>query len=266
VLLSDLPKTLLRRWYITLGGLLLTVALCFAGLALIPPTQRVESSILLLPPRATVKEVGNPYLGLGGLKQPVDVLVKALSAQPTTESVMQKWPDITYEVMADYSTSGPILILTVDGKDDVQVLAASEYVRELAGARLDELQANLGVRPTARIISTVLTKDDKPKVVRKTQIRALVVLFGGGLMLTILVAGAVDTLAARKKDHLSKHANIELNSPTIVPSGLAEDSTGNAESSMASNGNPSPGSRDELNLVDSGEWNHYPFAETPQSR
>jgi hypothetical protein len=275
VLLADLPKTLVRRWYVTLGGLLLTAALCATGIALIPPTQQIDSSILLLPPRTTIRTVGNPYLGLGGLKQPVDVLVKALSAQSAVEAVKQRWPGVTYEAMPDYSTSGPILILTVEGNDEVQVLAASEFLRELARTTLDDLQANLGVRPSARIITTVLTKDEKPKIVRKTQIRALVVLIGGGLMLTMLVAGAVDTLLTRRKRSPSEQASIEPSVASKMLDTMAEESTVKSEiPDLAStiqgpdeilDAKVSPPARD-WDLYDNGERNQDASAEDDQRR
>jgi hypothetical protein len=194
VTLSTLPKTLLRRWYLTLGGLLLSCALCFVCLLLIPPIQEVKSSVLLLPPKSAVGLGGNPYLGLGGLKQPVDVLVRALTSQATVEGIKRQWPDTTYTVEPDYLTNGPILVITVDDKNPAASLNVTKQLLTLTPSTLDALQSVLGVRPNAQITSTVIAQDIVPVVVRKQQLRALVLIGALGLGGTALLVGMVDGL------------------------------------------------------------------------
>jgi hypothetical protein len=199
VRLADIPKVLLRRWYVTVVGVIITTGLLIGAFVLFPASQQVDSRILLLPPKSTVGTKGNPYLGLGGLKQPVDVLVRALTSQEAALEVERRWPSATYLVEPDYTTNGPILVITVEDRDAKVALDTTAYLLEQAPKTLDALQAGLGVRPNSRITSTVITRDAVPKPVRKAQLRALVVAFGVGLALTALAAAAVDGLVRRRR-------------------------------------------------------------------
>ena len=169
---------------------------CFC---LVSSFLQVNSRILLLPPKSTVELRGNPYLGLSGLKQPVDVLVRALTSQEAALEVEQRWPSATYVVEPDYTTNGPILVITVEDSNPEVALDATAYLLDQAPKTLDDLQAGLGVRPNSRITSTVITRDAVPEPVRKSQLRALVVALGAGVTLTALAAAAVDGLLRQRR-------------------------------------------------------------------
>ena len=197
--LADIPKVMLRRWYVTVVGVMVTLGLLIAAFVLFPASQQVNSRILLLPPKSTVGVRGNPYLGLGGLKQPVDVLVRALTSQEAALEVEQRWPSATYLVEPDYTTNGPILVITVEDSNPKVALDATTYLLDQAPKTLDALQAGLGSDPTHGLPSTVITRDAVPEPVRKSQMRALVVALGAGVTLTALAAAAVDGLLRQRR-------------------------------------------------------------------
>ena len=206
--LADIPKVMLRRWYVTVVGVIVTLGLMMAAFVLFPASQQVNSRILLLPPKSTVGEKGNPYLGLGGLKQPVDVLVRALTSQEAALEMEQRWPSATYLVEPDYTTNGPILVVTVEDSNPEVALDATAYLLDQAPKTLDALQAGLGVRPNSRITSTVITRDAVPEPVRKSQLRALVVALGAGVTLTALAAAAVDGLLRQRRRPAAAEADV----------------------------------------------------------
>jgi hypothetical protein len=210
---------MLRRWYVTIGGVIVTIGLLMATFVLFPAAQQVESRILLLPPKSTVGTKGNPYLGLSGLKQPVDVLVRALTSQEAALEMERRWPNATYLVEPDYTTNGPILVITVEDMNADVALDATAYLLDQAPKTLDALQAGLGVRPNSRITSTVITRDAVPKPVRKAQLRALVVAFGVGVTVTALAAAAVDGLLRRRRQRVMVEAD-------AVETGLMQASNG----------------------------------------
>ncbi|MCW2530013.1 MAG: hypothetical protein JWM76_4873, partial [Pseudonocardiales bacterium] len=53
---------MLRRWYLTFVGVLVTAALCAAAIVLVPAKYQASASLLLLPPKTAVGNGGNPYL------------------------------------------------------------------------------------------------------------------------------------------------------------------------------------------------------------
>src|SRR5664279_1406269 len=110
--LRELATTLRRRWYLTIVGLMATAALCAVTLSLYPATYQAEANIVLLPPTTTVEKGGNPYLQLGDLSQAVGVVIRALNSQSAVEQTAAAAPTGTYEVAPDYTTSGPIFVIT----------------------------------------------------------------------------------------------------------------------------------------------------------
>jgi hypothetical protein len=167
----------------------------------------VESSILLLPPSSNVGKGGNPYLGLGGLSQSSDVLARALSSQTTQREIAARWPRAKYTVQPDFASDGPILVISVDDNSAAAALAVDETLLGLTSSTLDRLQSSLGVRDSARITSTILTKDTVPLVVRSAQLRVVVGAAGLGLGATALIVALVDgLLASRARRRSSRQA------------------------------------------------------------
>ena len=81
---------------------------------MVGPTYEYKSTVLPPPPASSVGIGGNPYLGLSGLEQVVDVLTRSLTSQPVQDRLAVSWPGTEYVVERDVNTSGPIVIVTVD--------------------------------------------------------------------------------------------------------------------------------------------------------
>ena len=108
--LSELLNAIGRRWYVLVSGVILTAGLVYLALQYVPVTYDVKSSILLLPPRSTLKETdGNPFLGLGGLDIVAGVLAKSLTDSESESSIVPAGAKAKYTVQEDASVSGSVL-------------------------------------------------------------------------------------------------------------------------------------------------------------
>jgi capsular polysaccharide biosynthesis protein len=199
MLMRDVPATLRRRWYLTIFGALGTVALCFASFNAFPPTYEASASIVLLPPKTTVEDGGNPYLQLSDLKQAVDVMTRALTSQSAVQATNAAAPDGTFEVLPDYATNGPIFIITAEDRTPEATLATLKIVTDMVDPTLNNLQAALGIAPESQITASTLTSDNTPSTVRKTQIRALIVAVGVGVVGSALVIALVDSFLLMRR-------------------------------------------------------------------
>lgn len=197
--LNTFVQTLARRWYLTVLGILLTVGVCIWVAAIVPPTYEARANVLLLPPESSVSTGGNPYLQLGGLTQVVDVLAKALSSQAMTDQVGQQHPSATFIAESDFTTSGPILVLTADDRTAAATRAVLGELNKAVPSSLEKLQSGLGIARRAQITSMVLTIDDEPTPIQKTRIRVLVASAAIGLIGTALLVGLTDGMIRRRR-------------------------------------------------------------------
>lgn len=198
MLIRDLPAALRRRWYLAIVGILLTIGLCGLAYVQFPPTYAAKASVVLLPPSTTVPEGGNPYLQLSDLKQAVDVMTRTLMSQETEERVMEQAPTGTFEVLPDYETSGPIIVITAGDVTPEAALKTLEVVKSMVSPALEDLQSTLGIAPESQITSKVLISDDQPSTVRKTQLRVLIIAFALGIAISALAVAIVDSALLRR--------------------------------------------------------------------
>jgi len=200
--LKDLSATLLRRWYLTLTGLLAVGAICVAVFEFVPASYETEANIVLLPPESSVGEGGNPYLYLGGLEQATDVLTRALTSDASRTQVLDSLGHADYDVLPDWATSGPILIITGRGATGEQAVEVRDAVMASVPSTLVVLQRALNVPNGSQITSMVLTSDDKPTVVMKSRLRAVaaagLVSLVGVIMLIGLMDGLLTTRTTRR--------------------------------------------------------------------
>jgi hypothetical protein len=200
VLLSDW-RVLTRRWYVVLGGLLITMLLCLGAASASPAQYEASSSFMLLPPEALVNgKPTNPYLNLGGLDGMADVVSTAMTDNSVADAMTKTGVTADYEIKRDFTIAGPVLNLDVRGSSPVDALSAQAFLLKRVPVVLNSLQSAVSVAVDNQISSTVITQDKAPKVNRKKQIRLLLVAGIGGLGVTYLGATVVDgILLGRRK-------------------------------------------------------------------
>jgi len=206
--------TLLRRWYFVVVAVVCTVAASYLVVSAVGPKYEATGSVLLLPPGSTIQQastsgtLGNPYLSLGGLTQARDIVIQTLAAGSThedlcnhkgddayramREELCKPRPGVTYEVTPEFTSSAPIILITVEADSAGNAATALVAVMDRVPRILVDLQAALHLRDRAEITSMPLVADRQPNAVRKSQIRAGIVAGAGTLGLCLVMIALLD--------------------------------------------------------------------------
>ena len=204
-------RSVLRRWYFVLFGLVITAALCLGGYRVAPVSYQTDTSVLMLPPKVAVGPNGNPYLFLGGLGQALDVLSRKLQSDNVSKPILDANPGASFSAKADASTSGPILLITVTAKAQA---AAMETMRDLMTqlpVQLDQLQTDLNVPEPSRISLMTLASDTSPKLVDKSRMQIVIGVAAVGAAGSLLLSGLLDSmLITRRTRRLLAAANVDV--------------------------------------------------------
>jgi hypothetical protein len=209
---TRLHHRLLRRWYLTILGLLATAGLCFVAVTLVPATHQAEANILLTPPTDTSGPNPNPYFELGGLQPLADILGRALSTSTTVAQLHGEGFAGTYTVIRDQTTGAPILVATVDDTSARLAMNDLRLLLRAAPPTLSKLQADESVPPADQIKTLVITRPTKASREIKSRTRALVVAAAVGLIGTALVVSGVDALLRRRQVRRGEAADASLKS------------------------------------------------------
>ncbi len=196
---------LLRRWYLLVAALLCTGAATVFIVNRIGPTYEAQGTTLLFPPVATVQQgdvtetLGNPYLMLGGLTQARDIVVRTITAKSAREQLAKEHPEVKYTATQDYTTGGPLVLVTIQAPSADEAVAGLDAVVAEIPKSLKSLQADLDLSRNAQITSKQLTADRTPDVVHKSQIRGGIVVAAAVLVMSLLLIGLFDGLASSRR-------------------------------------------------------------------
>lgn len=227
--LSDLLMSCLRRWPFFLACLLVSGGLFYLATDAVKPTYAAKASVVLVPPTSTEDPNINRYLGLGGLKQSVDVLVGSMSSDRTTSNLQSRVPGAEFEVVSDLATSAPILDVTATSDTPRAAAAMLKAVLDKIPSTLADLQSSVSIAPQNRITQVVLSSDDEPRRVEKTRYRILGVLGMGLLLTSALLVAALDGLLLRRA---------RRRAPAAAPDAAAEPATTLTEHATDPAGSP----------------------------
>lgn len=195
--LVGVAASLLRRWYIVLVGLILTGGVAYLVLEMVPPTYEAAATVMLLPPEASMKEE-NPLLQLAGLDQPSSLVVSYLASDSAREEFAKRFPTAEYDVVLDPLSHSPLITFTMYDPNQTVVMDALRAAVDTVPTALSSLQDRVAAPESARLTSTPLTIDAKPKAYLTDTLRALVAAAGGGIMLTLITAVGIDKLSGRR--------------------------------------------------------------------
>lgn len=198
--LADLIASLRRRWWALVPGLVAAAALVVAAMVLVPQSYVDKASLLLLPPKSTLADVTNPYLGLGGLQPAADVLTRALNDGPEHQAIAPEEGTATFSVYRDSTTSGPIVVVEVADTSAAGARRTLDAVIERAPKILAALQSEVGVPGSDLVRIQTIAQLEKPETDSKDQLRAVLVAAVVGLGLAVLGAVLIDSLMVRRQD------------------------------------------------------------------
>lgn len=184
-----------RQAAVTLIGLLITTAGVAGVVRFFPPERVVKATVLLVPPAGTPRAGGplpNPYLQMGGLGAPVEVLARSLNDPKIRKDIEARHPKVTYSAERDQNSSAPILLITVEGAERDQVQQVRDELLDLTPKSLANLQNDINVVPDYRITSTIVSAENDGSMSLRSSIRAALVVDAIGMLLTLAIATFVD--------------------------------------------------------------------------
>ncbi len=204
----DVLRTLGRRWYVVLVGLLLTAGMVFGASAASPPKYDARALVLLLPSKADVGRGGNPLLQLSGLEQPASILAAYFSSAPARDDVAQLSSTAEYEVAIDSSTRGPVLSVDVSDETAEDTMKVLAYLLDRIPEELTRLQEDVDARRNAFVGSMVLTMDREPEVSLSGTIRLMIAALAVGLVGTGFGAVALDGFLRRRRRRMELTSDV----------------------------------------------------------
>jgi capsular polysaccharide biosynthesis protein len=192
-------ETLRRRWLIAAVLLVCTLIATAIAFVKVSWTYSASSSVLLLPSKALAKPVGgNPYLAFTyTLTQTCNVLTYQMQDPATAQQLQAAGYTSRYAVSIAPGASAPVLQVTVTGssKDSVEhtLTGATHELSTLLAA------GQPGITAANQIKAKTVTFAQEPTRLSSKKARPLIVVFGIGIALTIIIPSVIDASARRRK-------------------------------------------------------------------
>lgn len=198
--LLDILRGLVRRWYVVLPGMLLAAAGAFGAWTVVPPDYERSAFQLLLPGQGTLPEgASNPFLYLGGLTAPADVLVRAASSEDSLRSILDEHPSVEIEIVRDAAAAGPMILTKVTAPSDAEAGDVLTFVVQKTTDTLETLQAAEGIPEADRIVIALVSIEEEGVARQRDRLVASAGVGLGLAIVTLVLASVMDGLAARSR-------------------------------------------------------------------
>jgi capsular polysaccharide biosynthesis protein len=203
--LSESLHTLRKRWILTLLLLVLAGAATAVAAAELPKSYQSTATVTLLASKADSKLYynSNPYLAFDdSLNVAADVvgrrmmdptIVSALAAQGYTSS---------YQVEDAPTSPGPVLIITVTGKDPTNAQSTLQGVTDALAAQLSAMQSDVSAQN--RITDTVLSSSLKASLSVSKMARPIAAVVVVSLVLAFSIPLIVEGISVRRRTRNKK--------------------------------------------------------------
>jgi hypothetical protein len=200
-------RTLRRRWILTSFLFLLTLAAALAAWVKLPGPYQAESMVVLYPSQQASKLNGdNPLMSFGGsLNVAGDIVLRQVSSPSYAAQLAAHGYTSSFTIVDDPLTTGPILDITVTGKNQSQVEQTLTGVTAAVRNQLAAIQANY--QPANRITSQVVSTQPTPKLLVSKKARTVVIVLGLGLVLTFAIPQVVDAEIAKRRGKRGQRVN-----------------------------------------------------------
>jgi hypothetical protein len=230
-------RTLRRRWILTSFLFLLTVVAALAAWVKLPGPYQAESMTVLYPSQQASKLNGdNPLMSFGGsLNVAGDIVLREVSAPSYAAQLAAHGYTSSFTIADDPNTTGPILDVTVTGKNQGQVEQTLNGVTAAVKNQLAAIQQNY--KPANRITSQVVSTQPTPQLLVSKKARTIVIVLGLGLVLTFAIPQVVDAEIAKRRGARGQRVNSNFASAAQYPGSRPEKVT---ESEPAADREPQP--------------------------
>jgi capsular polysaccharide biosynthesis protein len=196
----DALRVLGRRWRVLAVGIALTMAAGLAAVFIVPTNYEASGQlVLLLGPRSiSSRNATNPYLNLEpGLTVTASLIASTLTTKDAQRSVEEAGYTSEYTVGVSPDT-GPLIEVSAEDTDpNMAVKTRDEVIRRLRGELL-RMQSEVEAPSRQLINISINNAPQQADPLPGSKIRALAVIGGVGIFVTLLVAFTRD-----RKHHAS---------------------------------------------------------------
>jgi capsular polysaccharide biosynthesis protein len=199
--LLDSVRILARRWLLTVPLLMITLTGVVAGAVMLPWTYKSEATVVFLSSRLQAKQTGgNPWLAFdSSLTVTAEVVGREIMDARTADALRQQGHTAEYKVGIAADSTGPVLVIEVQGPEPQVTQNTLNAVLRQIPARLDAIQNQGSVMPQARIRPETVSASPRATRVVKDKIRTLLMALFAGLVVTIGVPLFAESLAVRRR-------------------------------------------------------------------
>jgi len=192
-------RALRRQWILTGFLLVLTFVAGVAAWVKMPGPYQTQSMVVLVPSQQASKLNGNnPYMSYGGSESVAgDIVLRQVMDPATMTALASHGYTASYTVADDPTTSGPILDITVTGKNQALVENTLRGVTSEVQAKITALQSFL--TPANRITSQVISFHPTATLQVSKKARTIVLIVGLGLVLTYALPQILDAEIRRRR-------------------------------------------------------------------
>ncbi|WP_370410283.1 chain length determinant protein [Streptomyces fradiae] len=231
--LAEIFRVMCRRWYVLLPGLLLTAGLTVGAWLLVPVSYESQSTVAMLNSRKGAEADGNPFLSMEpSLTGMADSLARNVNSDASVAELKTQGMREKYEAKIADNAQGPLLWLTVTGRDRDAVLAGNKTLMAFTAQRLKDLQADQKVSPDAMIRITTIVPPQDPEPQLKSKVQYLIMAAGLGIVLS-LVATFFAEARRRAKDRAKARALAAEPSAEAAEAGPEADADADADPDAA---------------------------------
>ncbi|GAA5081965.1 hypothetical protein HNP84_009674 [Thermocatellispora tengchongensis] len=198
--LLDSLRALLRRWPITVAFLVLTLGGTLGAFIAIPWQYESQATMVFLSSRQNAKPVGgNPWLAFDtSLTITAEVVARGMSDKITVDALKARGFTAEYTVGLNQESRGPLMDIVATSGDPQQAQKTLDALVALSYSRLRELQRKSSILPDATISMTPVIATKQAEIAPEPKIRMLIIVFAGGMLLTLGVPLFVETLAQKR--------------------------------------------------------------------
>jgi hypothetical protein len=218
---GEMWHVLLRRWFIAVPALLLTVVATAGAYTVWPTKYQSELQLTLLSSKSVATQQGdggNPYMAFSSeLDAVVDLLARNLSSNQAVNQLQAMGVAYPYTAGIATNAQGPFLAIDVTGKSPAKILSSMPIITRFAQSRLASMQ-NSSAAPKNSLIQLIpIAPPSTPAPVLKTKIEAVAGVAVIGLVCSFLLCFLIDNiLVKRRQDKLDKTSSVTIQSVTAV--------------------------------------------------
>ncbi|MEU5940871.1 hypothetical protein ABZ807_17140 [Micromonospora sp. NPDC047548] len=200
--LWDLTKLLLRRWYIALPMLVVSLGTAVLVSSSVEPDYSASGHLQLIPPRGAPAKPGkepqavrNPWLDLGFNATGQAAIIRVQEKAVLDELEAQ---GLTSNIAVTMAYQTPMFSIEAVGHSPEQATRSVQYVMKLLDEEIARSQQQYGVTPDASITTLALDKGENVTTVTSKVKRVVAVAGALGLLITAAGTIAIDAILRRR--------------------------------------------------------------------